>query len=200
MPVVFPTRTTVQSGGLAGDRGERKGSSDRGHLPRLQGKYIVAAIADRGQRKGGGLRMNREFSHLKRSDSIWINNPIFFIMTCTDDRENILTNASIAKILIKEWKSAKEHHGWYVGRYVIMPNHVHYFCTPRSEAKDLSQFMKFWKEWTSKKIKKVNHMQSNIWQPEFFDHLLRSEESYDQKWEYVFNNPVHAGLVNEANE
>jgi putative transposase len=34
-------------------------------------------------------------------------------------------------------------------------------------------------------------------QPGFFDHILRSEESYGQKWEYVRDNPVRARLVRE---
>jgi len=34
-----------------------------------------------------------------------------------------------------------------------------------------------------------------LWQPGFFDHLLRNDESYAQKWEYVRQNPVRAGLV-----
>ena len=33
------------------------------------------------------------------------------------------------------------------------------------------------------------------WQPGFFDHLLRNDESYAQKWNYVRENPVRAGLV-----
>ena len=33
-----------------------------------------------------------------------------------------------------------------------------------------------------------------IWQAGFFDHLLRSDESAEQKWEYVRQNPVRAGL------
>jgi hypothetical protein len=32
-------------------------------------------------------------------------------------------------------------------------------------------------------------------QPEFFDHVLRSSESYSQKWEYVRKNPMRAGFV-----
>jgi hypothetical protein len=32
-------------------------------------------------------------------------------------------------------------------------------------------------------------------QEEFFDHILRSGESYSQKWDYVRENPVRAGLV-----
>jgi len=36
---------------------------------------------------------------------------------------------------------------------------------------------------------------STIWQRGFFDHLLRNEESYGQKWNYVRENPVRAGLI-----
>jgi putative transposase len=36
---------------------------------------------------------------------------------------------------------------------------------------------------------------SPVWQRVFFDHLLRSAESYRQKWNYVRQNPVGAGLV-----
>jgi hypothetical protein len=34
-----------------------------------------------------------------------------------------------------------------------------------------------------------------LWQREFFDHVLRSQESYDVKQQYVMENPVRAGLV-----
>lgn len=36
------------------------------------------------------------------------------------------------------------------------------------------------------------------WQQGFFDHLIRSSESYAQKWEYVRENPVRAGFVTAA--
>jgi putative transposase len=38
-----------------------------------------------------------------------------------------------------------------------------------------------------------------LWQPGFSDHLLRNDESYSQKWEYVQENPVRAGLVQQWN-
>ena len=40
----------------------------------------------------------------------------------------------------------------------------------------------------------------NPWQPGFFDHLLRNSESYDEKWEYVRNNPLRAGLANSRDD
>jgi len=139
-----------------------------------------------------------EHSHLKRLDRIWIENPIFFITACTDDRRNILANSQAAAILVEEWKTAKERHDWHIGRYVIMPNHIHFFCAPGNEAREMPIFMKFWKEWTSKRIKKECKIEGHVWQREFFDHLLRSEESYVQKWDYVFYNPVRAGIVKYA--
>ena len=39
-----------------------------------------------------------------------------------------------------------------------------------------------------------------LWQPEFFDHLLRSEESYTKKWNYVRDNPVREKLVERADD
>ena len=35
----------------------------------------------------------------------------------------------------------------------------------------------------------------NLWQPGFFDHLLRHDESYAEKWLYVRDNPVRKHLV-----
>ena len=37
--------------------------------------------------------------------------------------------------------------------------------------------------------------QHRIGKKDFFDHVLRSEESYQEKWRYVRQNPVRARLV-----
>ena len=139
-------------------------------------------------------------SHLRRLERVWISNPIFFITTNTDDRRPLLANEPAASILIDEWKSAPKRHGWYIGQYVVMPDHVHFFCSSGHETKNLSEFMKYWKEWTSKRIKRECGVEGRVWQPEFFDHVIRNENSYAQKKEYVFNNPVRAGLVKNADD
>jgi putative transposase len=36
------------------------------------------------------------------------------------------------------------------------------------------------------------------WQKGFFDHIMRSADSYSEKWDYVSANPVRAGLVHHA--
>jgi len=39
-----------------------------------------------------------------------------------------------------------------------------------------------------------------LWQRGFFHHVIRNTESYAQKWEYVRENPVRAGLVERAEQ
>ncbi len=148
--------------------------------------------------------------HLPHLARIWISNPIYFITTSTYQRKPILANDKVAKILIDEWTNALELHGWIVGRYVIMPDHVHFFSSfsdnmADHSKKDLSGFMQQWKQWTSKRILRDSHDSEKtllppIWQKEFFDHLLRSEENYIQKWEYVRQNPVRKNLVQKVED
>jgi putative transposase len=40
----------------------------------------------------------------------------------------------------------------------------------------------------------ANHAGIN-WQRDFFDHRLRDDESYDEKANYILNNPARAGFV-----
>jgi REP element-mobilizing transposase RayT len=136
-----------------------------------------------------------DHKHLSRLDRIWITNPRYFITVCTEKRRKILAGEKTVFVLCREWESAMERHGWAVGSYVVMPDHVHFFCTDGEQGVTLSEFIGKWKEWTAKALKREAGLGGQIWQKGFFDHLLRSSESYSEKWEYVRNNPVRAGLV-----
>jgi len=129
-----------------------------------------------------------------------MNDPVYFITTTTKDRCKILDNEAVHAILVAEWTNALERHGWTIGSYVVMPDHVHFFCKPTHEAKKLSALMQQWKQWTGKRIKKELNLDHTVWQEDFFDHLIRSGESYFEKWNYVEQNPVRANLVAEAGD
>jgi REP element-mobilizing transposase RayT len=134
--------------------------------------------------------------HLRRLERIWIDSP---------SKPASFVHTDVAKILIGELRAAHDRHGWAVGRYVIMPDHVHFFCRPELDAKPLSEFMAFWKSYTSRKINALGQPRSApaataLWQREFFDHALRSTESYSEKWNYVRDNPLRGGLVSKADE
>jgi REP element-mobilizing transposase RayT len=151
--------------------------------------------------------------HLRRLERVWLEFPVYFVTTCTHQRRPILAVAAAADILTGEWRAAHQRHGWLVGRYVIMPDHAHFFCAAEHNAKTLSEFVRLWKQWTTKQMKAAEPRWASaataevtargtarVWQREFFDHVLRSEEGYAQKWEYVRQNPVRAGLTARAED
>ncbi|MCH6258906.1 transposase [Puniceicoccaceae bacterium K14] len=79
-----------------------------------------------------------------------------------------------------------------------MPDHVHFFVKSLNAPKSLGQTIGLWKQWSSKHIKSKTNKMHFQWQPGFFDHVLRSEESYSEKWDYVANNPIRARLINKV--
>src|SRR5207249_9815557 len=114
------------------------------------------------------LARGRMHKHLRRLERVWIEWPIYFVTTCTLKRRSILTSKQVASILTQEWRSAHERHGWAIGRYVVMTDHVHFFCSAELDAKPLSIFLQKWKEWTSKRMARELHFSAKIWQEEFF--------------------------------
>ncbi len=141
-----------------------------------------------------------EREHLRRLSKIWIKHPVYFLTVCTCARRPLLIQPGMPALLIDSWRNSARINGWAVGRYVVMPDHVHFFAKPIREAKSLSVFMRDWKRWTGGQIAQAQTLEPPIWQREFFDHVLRSVGSYDQKWAYVRENPVRAGLVAKADD
>jgi REP element-mobilizing transposase RayT len=137
--------------------------------------------------------------HLRRLDRITVPGaPVFFVTACVQDRRPVLADPRVALILIEGWQHADALHGWLVGRYVVMPDHVHFLASPRGDdAKSLSVLVKCWKTSTAARIRRAC-LPGFRWQREFFDHVLRNDESFARKWEYVRHNPVRAGLVTDA--
>jgi len=137
---------------------------------------------------------------LKRLSQVWIPDAVYFITTCIQGRKKVLDSDLAATVLIGEWKAASNRHGWRIGRYVIMPDHVHFFCAEAigGARRPLSGFMNAWKTWTSRGLHDAGVATPPVWQRNFFDHVLRRNESYAEKWLYVRENPVRAGLVRQA--
>ena len=142
--------------------------------------------------------MNPERKHLKRLGTVYENHPRYFITACVRDRRKLLTSPGVHDILRNHWLKSLDLHGWAVGSYVIMPDHVHFFCTDAAGTTPLSRMVGAWKQWSAKEICPLLEVEPPLWQNEFFDHLIRSGESYSEKWNYVRNNPVRAGLVEDA--
>lgn len=125
------------------------------------------------------------------------NAPLFFITFGTFDRKPILAKEDVHDRFVA-FGVKQSAHGISIGRYVIMPDHIHFFLRLSPHYK-LGVTVGFLKKSLSSGLKETGYNPPH-WQPGFFDHLIRSVDSYSDKWNYVYENPVRAGLVQSADE
>ncbi len=81
---------------------------------------------------------------------------------------------------------------------VVMPDHVHLILTPlpKDDAwHTLEDLMHSIKTFTSRTINAARGMTGTLWQPEYFDRLIRHADELREKWQYTLENPVRKGLV-----
>lgn len=118
---------------------------------------------------------------------------IVFLTVCAKDRVSWVATPENHDALRQAWTEAD---AWHVGRYVLMPDHLHLFAAPGRLEIDFDRWVRYWKSRFSMSRK----IPAQEWQTDHWDTRLRSGESYDAKWVYVRNNPVRAGLVKNAEE
>jgi putative transposase len=118
--------------------------------------------------------------------------PLYFITFNTYKRRPLLAREEIHETFCSFCLHAQKH-AVAVGRYVLMPDHAHIFVALPSEGITLVKWIQALRSVIGKRLLQLG-FQKPHWQEGFFDHLLRTSDSYAQKWDYVRMNPVRAGL------
>lgn len=125
--------------------------------------------------------------------------PFYFLTFNTHQRKEILANTTVFHAFLDFADRAHKEHSIAVGRFVIMPDHVHLFVVLPPDGPRLEAWVKALKSVLGKSLLQIGITKPH-WQEGFFDHVLRSPESYSKKWEYVRHNPVRAGLVETSED
>jgi putative transposase len=115
---------------------------------------------------------------------------IAFVTICTHQRVPWLIEPAAHQTLLNSWTKAD---AWVIGYYLLMPDHIHLFCAPHNRQIPLNNWVTYWKSIFTKATRSIHpkwQWQSNMW-----DTRLRRSESYQQKWNYVRENPVRKKLV-----
>jgi len=151
---------------------------------------------------------------------------IVFLTVCTKNRQSLLACDHMHALLLDAWAMADL---WHVGRYMVMPDHIHLFCAPGTfPPSSVRKWAEYWKGMVARALKGhgplaagrgrggtrpsvgsggsastptgVVDWPSPFWQRDCWDTQLRRGESYHEKWEYVRFNPVRAGLCMDPDE
>ena len=80
-------------------------------------------------------------------------------------------------------------------RWAIMPNHVHVLVTPMSSS--LAKTVQRIKGASSRQINELLNRSGRLWQPDYFDRLVRTTDQFEGTGKYIEWNPMKAKLCSD---
>jgi len=114
----------------------------------------------------------------------------FFITSVTAQRRTVFRRDAAADLLVDVFLHYRSQGKYLLHEFVIMPDHFHALITPANEV-SLERAVQFIKGGFSFRLKS----QSPVWQASFTNHRIQDEEDFERHREYIWMNPVRAGLV-----
>jgi REP element-mobilizing transposase RayT len=87
---------------------------------------------------------------------------------------------------------------------VVMHDHVHLLLRPLELStgiwNSLPKILQGIKGSTAREINLIEQTSGTLWQKESFDRMIRNEKELFEKWQYMWNNPIKAGLSDGFDE
>ena len=145
----------------------------------------------------------------------------YFITTSVNKFVKIFKKRKYVYIILENINFYKEKYGFKLIAYVIMPDHIHMLIYPdQGRVKEISKFIEDFKKFTARKLceqmkkdKRINWLrlfrleepkkknwEYQIWQQGYDDLGVYSPKILRTKINYIHNNPVRKGLVEEPED
>lgn len=155
-----------------------------------------------------------------RGRSYFNDENCFFVTTTVINHLNVFSSPNACEILIKNIKYYQEKYHFQILAYVIMPSHFHWIITTDNEFGTISDIMRDLKKYSAWDImdfiqksdenkfmkyfegagEKYKGQKRKFWQERFDDVILKSRKFFLQKLNYIHNNPVKAGIVDNPED
>lgn len=126
--------------------------------------------------------------------------PIVSLTVITHGRQQHLTDPSVLATLASLWRQSADFDGWYVGDYLLMPDHVHLFARGSSEAKPLPAWIATWTALSARRLGTLMRASLPFWDRSYAGRFLLIDDSYRIEWDYVRMNPVRQSLCTDPGE
>jgi REP element-mobilizing transposase RayT len=119
----------------------------------------------------------------------WVGEGAVFFITinCQLRGRNQLVQPSIADCIDRSLHHQHSRGEWWIHLFLLMPDHLHALLSFSQET-SMEASISNWKRFVARQA-------GIVWQRDFFDHRLRRDESLNEKWNYIRQNPVRKGLV-----
>jgi len=122
---------------------------------------------------------------------------VYFATLCASRESQPFNDARLAQQVIDAINWSRAAGRWRVFCHCLMPEHLHLAISTGRSGMNLSRVIGAFKTWTTR-LAWQSGVRGGLWQRSWYDHVARQEEDLLTICEYIINNPVRCGLVEEA--
>ena len=133
-------------------------------------------------------------------------NHCYFITTNATDKQPLFASVAAARIIVDSLVWLQETGRIRLMGFVVMPDHLHVafvLCAgatknvgaPFRTRSGLSVVMNSFKGYTGKKLNELLGRHGEVWQPAYYEHLVRDEKDFRSRLDYMHANPTRNGLA-----
>jgi len=107
----------------------------------------------------------------------------YFVTICTHKQKpNITEHKDVVKQIL--FSLPERFSGLNIDLYVLMPTHIHVIFVFEGMKRSLSEVVRVFKALVTHKIKQ------NLWQRNYYEHVIRNEKALQNIRKYMENNPL----------
>lgn len=117
---------------------------------------------------------------------------IYFLTICCDKRHAAFTRESVGAWLVKWLTRCAARHAYSVHAYCVMPDHLHILAEGTCATCHVPKFISEFKQRTGRPYQQK--LGRRLWQPRYYDHVLRRAEDIETVAWYIWANPIRKGL------
>jgi putative transposase len=136
--------------------------------------------------------------HPNRPAHLFVDNSAYFITAAIYQKRKLLCSSEIKNYLLTTIQQCFDEKGWVLNDWVILDNHYHLLGMSKNGA-DLSNIMGKIHMLSAKFIYSQLNAEKPIWW-NYWDYCPRDEKAYLIRLNYLFNNPIKHGYVNNLHD
>ena len=128
-------------------------------------------------------------------DSYRLLSQPFSITLCVSERRPVFGNSALARHATDSLIALSSECGVTVYAYCVMPDHIHLLLSPGTNC-GVIEFVRLYKGRLTAALRRQGAA-GPLWQRSFYDRAIRQEENVAAVIQYILQNPVRAGLVED---
>jgi len=126
----------------------------------------------------------------------YIHGGTYFFTLVTGDRIKIFSDKRCIEAFLVALSTVQKYHRFDLIAYCVLPDHIHLLMTLAEDDCNFSSRIKEVKKKTTTAIRKIiGNPKLMVWQKRFWEHTIRNENDFQQRFDYIHYNPIKHGYT-----